>query len=90
MSPPAAIFESAPVMTTTNGGLKDKLTPEVLSFTTQGQQQTKLLDEFAGKWDNFKFAPIRESQVSRAMTTSMTLTSMRRVTLSLSVLVLAV
>jgi thiamine thiazole synthase len=67
MSPPAAIFESAPVMTTGNG-LKDKLTPEVLSFTTQGQQQTKLLDEFAGKWDSFKFAPIRESQVSRAMT----------------------
>jgi thiamine thiazole synthase len=65
MSPPAAIFESSPVMTT---GLKDKLTPELLSFTTQGQQQTKLLDEFAGKWDNFKFAPIRESQVSRAMT----------------------
>lgn len=68
MSPPAAIFESAPVATTSNGGLKDKLTPEVLSFTTQGQQQAKLLDEFAGKWDNFKFAPIRESQVSRAMT----------------------
>lgn len=68
MSPPAAIFESAPVMTASNGGLKDKLTPEVLSLTTQGEQQTKLLDEFAGKWDSFKFAPIRESQVSRAMT----------------------
>lgn len=68
MSPPAAIFESAPVMTASNGGLKDKLTPEVLSLTTQGAQQTKLLDEFAGKWDSFKFAPIRESQVSRAMT----------------------
>ncbi|KJF60209.1 thiamine thiazole synthase, variant [Coccidioides immitis RS] len=27
-----------------------------------------LLDEFAGKWDSFKFGPIRESQVSRAMT----------------------
>uniref|UniRef100_A0A093V8N5 Thiamine thiazole synthase n=1 Tax=Talaromyces marneffei PM1 TaxID=1077442 RepID=A0A093V8N5_TALMA len=67
MSPPAAIFEPAPVQTTSSG-LKDKLTPEVLSLTTQGQQQTKLLNEFAGKWDNFKFAPIRESQVSRAMT----------------------
>lgn len=29
---------------------------------------TKLLDDFGGKWDSFKFAPIRESQVSRAMT----------------------
>ncbi|EED22090.1 thiazole biosynthesis enzyme [Talaromyces stipitatus ATCC 10500] len=66
MSPPAAIFESSPVSTTTTG-LKDKLTPEMLSFITQGQQ-TRLLDEFAGKWDSFKFAPIRESQVSRAMT----------------------
>ncbi|KAI1955345.1 thiamine metabolism- protein [Ophidiomyces ophidiicola] len=27
-----------------------------------------LLDEFAGKWDSFKFGPIRESKVSRAMT----------------------
>ena len=27
-----------------------------------------LLNEFAGKWDSFKFGPIRESQVSRAMT----------------------
>ncbi|PGH06930.1 thiazole biosynthetic enzyme, mitochondrial [Helicocarpus griseus UAMH5409] len=27
-----------------------------------------ILDEFAGKWDDFKFGPIRESQVSRAMT----------------------
>ncbi|KAI1913294.1 thiamine metabolism- protein [Ophidiomyces ophidiicola] len=27
-----------------------------------------LLDQFAGKWDSFKFGPIRESEVSRAMT----------------------
>lgn len=27
-----------------------------------------ILKEFAGKWDTFKFGPIRESQVSRAMT----------------------
>ncbi|RMZ91794.1 hypothetical protein DV736_g988, partial [Chaetothyriales sp. CBS 134916] len=29
---------------------------------------SKLLSTFAGKWDSFAFAPIRESQVSRAMT----------------------
>lgn len=33
-----------------------------------GTSQTHLLDHFGGKWDDFKFAPIRESQVSRAMT----------------------
>ncbi len=30
--------------------------------------KNKVLEEFADKWDEFKFAPIRESQVSRAMT----------------------
>lgn len=29
---------------------------------------SKTVDEMAGQWENFKFAPIRESQVSRAMT----------------------
>lgn len=29
---------------------------------------SKTVDEMAGQWDAFKFAPIRESQVSRAMT----------------------
>ncbi|KAI9835277.1 MAG: hypothetical protein M1819_002421 [Sarea resinae] len=30
--------------------------------------KTVTVDEMAGQWDNFTFAPIRESQVSRAMT----------------------
>jgi thiamine thiazole synthase len=34
-----------------------------------GATTNGLLDQFAGKWDDFSFAPIRESQVSRAMTT---------------------
>lgn len=66
MSPPAAIYESSPATTTTSG-LKGKLAPEAISLVGQGQQ-AKLLEQFAGKWDSFKFAPIRESQVSRAMT----------------------
>jgi cysteine-dependent adenosine diphosphate thiazole synthase len=64
MSPPAALFDSSPVQT---ASLKGKLAPDVISLTGEGQQ-AKLLEEFAGKWDSFKFAPIRESQVSRAMT----------------------
>jgi thiamine thiazole synthase len=63
MSPPAAIFEPAVAPT----GIKGKVVvPE--TTTVEGASQTKLLDTFGGKWDQFKFAPIRESQVSRAMT----------------------
>ncbi|KAJ6090430.1 hypothetical protein N7486_009245 [Penicillium sp. IBT 16267x] len=65
MSPPAAIFERtvAPV------AIKGKVVvPEATTTTLTGQGQTQLLDQFGGKWDEFKFAPIRESQVSRAMT----------------------
>ena len=32
------------------------------------QGKNQVLEEFADKWENFKFDPIRESQVSRAMT----------------------
>ena len=66
MSPPAAIFEPAVAPT----GIKGKVVPEVASSTTTltGQGQSKLLEQFGNKWDEFKFAPIRESQVSRAMT----------------------
>ena len=36
-------------------------------ITLAGDATNKLLDQFAGKWGDFSFAPIRESQVSRAM-----------------------
>lgn len=66
MTPPAAIFEPSVAPTTT---LKGKAIPETTTTTLTGDvTQTKLLDNFGGKWDQFKFAPIRESQVSRAMT----------------------
>ncbi|KAJ9292772.1 hypothetical protein DTO271G3_8471 [Paecilomyces variotii] len=65
MSPPAAIFEavSAPA-----SSIKSKVVvPETVTPAGEASQ-TKLLDQFASKWEQFKFAPIRESQVSRAMT----------------------
>jgi thiamine thiazole synthase len=66
MSPPAAIFEPATAVPT---GIKGKVNvPETVSTTLTGQGESKLLEQFGGKWDEFKFAPIRESQVSRAMT----------------------
>ncbi|KAA8644408.1 hypothetical protein EYZ11_002796 [Aspergillus tanneri] len=62
MSPPAAIYEPTVAPT----GLKGKLV--VPETAPAGSAQTKLLDHFGNNWDEFKFSPIRESQVSRAMT----------------------
>ncbi|KAK8243519.1 thiamine thiazole synthase [Phyllosticta capitalensis] len=65
MSPPIAtsptLERAAPVVT------KELPLKEGLS-TTINTTAIKTVDEFAGQWDAFKFAPIRESQVSRAMT----------------------
>ncbi|KAF2144394.1 uncharacterized protein K452DRAFT_356603 [Aplosporella prunicola CBS 121167] len=66
MSPPIATFPStteAPSAPTVTKALPTKgAAPAV-----QGSM-TKSVDEMAGQWETFKFAPIRESQVSRAMT----------------------
>ena len=58
------MFESAAAVPT---GLKDKLAATAPAVTGE-QSQTQLLDLFGGKWGQFNFSPIRESQVSRAMT----------------------
>jgi len=63
MSPPPATLNDD-VSVAANCGVKAKLASKV----PDGGVQCELLKEFAGKWDNFKFAPVRESQVSRAMT----------------------
>ncbi|EEQ92538.1 hypothetical protein RJZ56_006513 [Blastomyces dermatitidis] len=52
--PPAVLATKTNKPTTTTNG----------SLTNTGT----ILDEFAGKWDDFSFGHIRESQVSRAMT----------------------
>ncbi|KAI9739350.1 MAG: thiamine metabolism- protein [Cirrosporium novae-zelandiae] len=62
MSPPAATF------TETSTLPSHIYVKPVNKGDVKLDGQSKLLDEFADKWDNFKFAPIRESQVSRAMT----------------------
>jgi thiamine thiazole synthase len=58
------MFEPTSVVTS----LKGKNAPETFTVTGTETHQTKLLEQFGGKWDEFKFAPIRESHVSRAMT----------------------
>lgn len=60
MSPPAAV--SPPQRTA-------DLAIPTSKLAVQGPGlQTKDIQEMMGQWDNFSFAPIRESQVSRAMT----------------------
>lgn len=67
MSPPIATFNEFDGYTATKE-VKNALDVNKLTLNGGSDVQTKLLDDFAGKWDSFKFAPIRESQVSRAMT----------------------
>ncbi|KAK5104962.1 thiamine metabolism- protein [Lithohypha guttulata] len=72
MTPPIAIYDDAERLSpvpTKSISINGK--PAVTSgAVTDGNaaSQTKLLAEFADKWDSFRFAPIRESTVSRAMT----------------------
>ena len=66
MSPPIATFNESDGFTATKE-LKGAVESKRLVLSGQ-DNYTKLLDDFSGKWDSFKFAPIRESQVSRAMT----------------------
>ncbi|KAL1637263.1 thiamine metabolism-related protein [Diplodia intermedia] len=65
MSPPIAtsptLDRAAPVVT------KDLPIKHGVG-AVKGNMFNVTVDEMAGKWDEFKFAPIRESQVSRAMT----------------------
>jgi thiamine thiazole synthase len=61
MSPPAAIYEM-PVTSNGNGIKKD------LAVKASTDSQAKTVAELENNWEKFTFAPIRESQVSRAMT----------------------
>jgi cysteine-dependent adenosine diphosphate thiazole synthase len=63
MSPPAATFDVHSPSTNGNGlVLKKDL---AVKAATNGQSKT--LAELENKWESFTFSPIRESQVSRAM-----------------------
>lgn len=68
MSPPTAVLNQTP-RPPVNSGLKTKDVANANVIPVKADAvDTQLLDEFAANWDNFKFGPIRESQVSRAMT----------------------
>lgn len=42
--------------------------PHNVVVPLKGEMNTATVEDMQSKWDDFKFAPIRESQVSRAMT----------------------
>lgn len=42
--------------------------PHTTAVPVKGQTKPETVEAMAGKWENFKFQPIRESQISRAMT----------------------
>lgn len=65
MSPPSAIFQDVAVTMTETLPSKKQIGK---SDATTSNASGKTLEEMAGKWDSFSFAPIRESTVSRAMT----------------------
>jgi len=65
MSPPAATYIDTPEVVQQ---VPFKTTGMPKTVSKGGNSQTKTIDEMMGKWDDFTFAPIRESQVSRAMT----------------------
>ncbi|KAF2109931.1 Thi4 family-domain-containing protein [Lophiotrema nucula] len=65
MSPPAAIIDTpAPV----NGNGVSIKKDYGVKPAVAANGQAKTLDEMENKWEAFTFAPIRESQVARAMT----------------------
>jgi len=63
MSPPAAIYDDAPVATS-----KMASQPHPTAVPVKGHTKPETIQAMTGKWASFTFEPIRESQVSRAMT----------------------
>ncbi|KAL8745375.1 MAG: hypothetical protein Q9190_002476 [Brigantiaea leucoxantha] len=61
MAPPAALFQESPTLPSIR-------TTETFAGEVHANGKTTNVDEIVGHWDDFKFQPIRESQVSRAMT----------------------
>ena len=67
MAPPVAVYPAPEVEPTfsTTMPLKKAIDPDATAVVNGS---TKTVAEMAGNWDRFSFSPIRESQVSRAMT----------------------
>jgi len=62
------MMDHVPETTTANGPAKLAFKPNMTTVPVNGQTKPETIEAMAGEWKDFKFAPIRESQVSRAMT----------------------
>lgn len=56
------------IVTTPDAGMDSLAVKSVDKPTAKADIDFKALDGMMGQWDSFAFSPIRESQVSRAMT----------------------
>lgn len=68
---PSAVYEPAVndmAKTTTAPAGKMATLPHTTAVPINGTTKPETIEEMAGQWSDFHFAPIRESQVSRAMT----------------------
>lgn len=70
MSPPAALYDAA--VSATGNGVSLK---KDIHVKASANGLAKTLAEMEDKWESFTFAPIRESQVSRAMSMHLHLTT---------------
>jgi len=68
MSPPVAISPTTSFENPLAANGKGLPVKKDLSVKTAASSQSKTLAEMENQWESFTFAPIRESQVSRAMT----------------------
>ncbi|GAB7357145.1 hypothetical protein MBLNU459_g7938t1 [Dothideomycetes sp. NU459] len=65
MSPPAMMFQEPASPTISS---KMASVPHAAAIPVGGQTKPQTVEAMAGQWKNFSFQPIRESEVSRAMT----------------------
>ena len=70
MSPPGLMYDDSAngSSTTTIPAAKIQNLPHTTSVQVGASTKKETIEEMAGQWSDFKFRPIRESQVSRAMT----------------------
>ena len=69
MSPPAMIDNQEPAInghTAHAPASKIATMPHTTSIPVKGVTKRDAIEDMAGNWADFKFAPIRESQVSRS------------------------
>ncbi|KAK0971974.1 thiamine metabolism-related protein, partial [Friedmanniomyces endolithicus] len=68
MSPPMMDEPTTNPSTVPASAAKTTIMPHTTNVPVNGHTKPQTIEDMAGAWKDFQFAPIRESQVSRAMT----------------------